>query len=287
MENDAHTTLIQAVGGAAFLFGLYFTARTWRTTQEGQITDRFTKAINQLGETGPEKLAIRLGGIYALERIARDSERDHWPIMEVLTAYARTHAPWQQQQLPPRDQDRPKVLADIQAILTVLGRRLFYREQVNQRLDLHLTYLRSVDCPNAHLERAIFQFAYLSGATLSEAHLEDADLLGAWLNGSNLRKAHLEGANLMGAHLDGADVCCAHLEDAQLIGAFLKEQVDFTGVYLDGTHLEATDLTEVVGLTREQLASAITDENTQLPGYLQVLYEFRMQSVHRSTLLRP
>jgi uncharacterized protein YjbI with pentapeptide repeats len=122
---------------------------------------------------------------------------------------------------------------------------------------------------------------------LSEAHLEDADLLGAWLNGSNLRKAHLEGANLMGAHLDGADVCCAHLEDAQLIGAFLKEQVDFTGVYLDGTHLEATDLTEVVGLTREQLASAITDENTQLPGYLQVLYEFRMQSVHRSTLLRP
>jgi hypothetical protein len=53
--------------------------------REGQITDRFTKAIAQLGEQGPEKLAVRLGGIYALERIARDSERDHWPMMEVLT----------------------------------------------------------------------------------------------------------------------------------------------------------------------------------------------------------
>ena len=31
---------------------------------------------------GDEKLEVRLGGIYALERIARDSEKDHGPIME-------------------------------------------------------------------------------------------------------------------------------------------------------------------------------------------------------------
>jgi hypothetical protein len=94
LENDARTALLQAVGGLALLIGLYFTARTWRTTQEGQITDRFTKAIDQLGKTGPENMAFRLGGIYALERIAKDSERNHWPIMEVLTAYVREKAPW-------------------------------------------------------------------------------------------------------------------------------------------------------------------------------------------------
>ena len=38
-------------------------------------------------------MAIRLGGIYALERIAKDSEKDHGPIMEVLTAYVRENAP--------------------------------------------------------------------------------------------------------------------------------------------------------------------------------------------------
>jgi hypothetical protein len=65
---------------------------TWRTLQvnrEGQITERFTQAIDQLGATddkGNKLFEIRLGGIYALERIARESEEDYWPIMEILTA---------------------------------------------------------------------------------------------------------------------------------------------------------------------------------------------------------
>src|SRR5918995_2237337 len=75
LENEARTTLVQAVGGLALLLCIYLSARTWWTTRERQITERFTKAIDQLGETGPEKLAIRLGGIYALERIARDAEK--------------------------------------------------------------------------------------------------------------------------------------------------------------------------------------------------------------------
>ena len=52
---------------------------TLRISQEGQITERFTKAIDQLGNK--DSLAVRVGGIYALERIARDSERDHGPII--------------------------------------------------------------------------------------------------------------------------------------------------------------------------------------------------------------
>jgi Right handed beta helix region len=124
LENDARTTLLQAVGGLALLIGLYFTAKTWRTTQEGQVTDRFTKAINQIGEGGPEKLALRLGGIYALERIARESKRDYGPMMEILTAYVREHAPWPPSISKPEGEpdQEPKTAADIEAILTVLGR---------------------------------------------------------------------------------------------------------------------------------------------------------------------
>src|SRR3954471_10607316 len=46
-----------------------------RQTVQGQITERFTRAIDQLGATddkGNKRLEIRLGGIYALERISRD-----------------------------------------------------------------------------------------------------------------------------------------------------------------------------------------------------------------------
>jgi hypothetical protein len=99
LRSDIRRTFAQAVGATVLLIGLYLTAKTLRTTQEGQITDRFTKAINQLGEPGPEKLAIRLGGIYALERIARDSLRDKPPIVEILAAYVRAHAAWKEEQL--------------------------------------------------------------------------------------------------------------------------------------------------------------------------------------------
>lgn len=102
-ESEARKTLSQILGGLAFLIGFYFTwqnlqftrdsqRETERIATEGQITDRFPKAIAQLGESGDGKLEVRLGGIYALERIAKDSTKDYWSIMEVLTAYVREHA---------------------------------------------------------------------------------------------------------------------------------------------------------------------------------------------------
>jgi hypothetical protein len=224
LENDARTALMQAIGGLALLIGLYFTAKTWQTTREGQITDRFTKAINQLGEAGPERLAMRLGGIYALERIARDSERDHWPIMEILTAYVREHAPWKEEE----QRSQPMLAPDIQAILTVLGRRTrTYRKGEDHRLDLARTDLCAARLAGTHLE----------GVYLADTHLERALLTGAHLEDAFLMYTHLEGALLMGAHLKSA---------------YLK------GTYLEGADLMGANLKGVWGLTVEQLASVKT-----------------------------
>jgi hypothetical protein len=77
-ENDARATLAQILGGFAVLVGLYFAWTNIVTTKEGQVTERFYKAIEQLGATGDSgkpKFELHLGGIYALERIARDSEK--------------------------------------------------------------------------------------------------------------------------------------------------------------------------------------------------------------------
>src|SRR5215212_4920598 len=96
LVNEYRRTWAQILGGAALLSGLYFTWRTVQVNREGQITERFTRAIDQLGkvESGQKLFEIRIGGIYALERIARESEEDHGPIMEILTAYVRRNAPW-------------------------------------------------------------------------------------------------------------------------------------------------------------------------------------------------
>ena len=78
-----------------------------QTAIDGQVTERFTRAVEQLGH---ERRAVRLGAIYALERVAKDSARDRDTIMETLTAYIREHAPTEQGeaidgQQPPIDMD--------------------------------------------------------------------------------------------------------------------------------------------------------------------------------------
>ena len=74
-ENEARKTLATMLGGLAVVITLYSTMATLHTTQEGQITDRYTKAIEELGAEGTDgpRLEVRLGGIYALDRIANDS----------------------------------------------------------------------------------------------------------------------------------------------------------------------------------------------------------------------
>jgi uncharacterized protein YjbI with pentapeptide repeats len=247
-ENDVRTTLLQAIAGAILLGGLYFTARTLQINRrtlelnrEGQITERFTRAIDQLGQQGREKLDVRLGGIYALERIAATSGADHGPVMAVLATFVREQARWQPNKgatparnetpLPSEPDDvatavRPR--ADVQAIVTVLGRRNQDFDEPGRTLDLSGVDLRGADLREAHLERI----------DLREAHLEDADLGSAYLTGGRLRGAHLERAILLGAQLSGADFSSAHLEGASLRGAHLEDAT------LGGAHLEGADLAD-------------------------------------------
>src|SRR5215204_6228213 len=63
LQNDVRTTLLQGLGGLAVLVGAFFTYRQLHTARERQVTERFTRAIDQLGH---ENLDVRLGGIYAL-----------------------------------------------------------------------------------------------------------------------------------------------------------------------------------------------------------------------------
>ncbi len=70
MEDDARKTIGQILGGGALLIGLFFTGRTYLLNYEGQITDRFSKAVEQHGH---ESMAIRLGGVFALENCQRFS----------------------------------------------------------------------------------------------------------------------------------------------------------------------------------------------------------------------
>lgn len=244
------------LGGTTLLVSLFFTWISIRTTQDNlratqetsaknlevaqqtlensrasQLAERFKETINQLGN---DKDEVRIGAIYGLGQLAKDSDKDHWPIMQVLTAYVRKNSPWDEKNKKAEQEQLP---AHIQAAMNVLGTRRFTYLKgeggIDDRLDFHGTDLRGL-----HLSAG----ENMEGASFREAHLEKAKLRNIRLKEAILFRAHLQGASLLGADLTDADLAEAHLEGADLTGA--------------------------KGLTTNQIKSAITDEKTALPDYL-------------------
>ena len=229
LENKFRQTLAQIVGGLALLAGLYFTSQTLQTAQEGQITERFTEAVSQLGAVDgkdPNRI-VRVGGIYALERIALDSRRDQFTIREILAAYLRDVSPIA------RTRMRPTASHDAQAAFLVLGRIALTAEET-PTVNLTRVNLRGARLEFAELRG--LKFMNLDGADLSEANLDHADLRGA-----NLRNAELAAANLTRADLRGADLSGALLHEARLIKAQLGEAI-LIGAVLSAADLRGADL---------------------------------------------
>lgn len=201
LEDDFRKTITQIVLSVFGLLILYFTWRRSDVMEQGHITDRFTKAVEQLGKTdegGHPNLEIRMGAIYALERIAKDSPRDHWPIMEILTAYVRLNAKLEKEETYTKGK---KPSPEIQAILTVLGRRKTDRGREDRSNLQHLDPMENRQ--------------YLD---LMETRLWGANLIGANFRGVDMEKADLRGSRLYGARLQGAA-----LMETNLIGADLHE----------------------------------------------------------------
>jgi uncharacterized protein YjbI with pentapeptide repeats len=241
-ENQARATLAQIFGGSALGIGLYYTWRRiniaeegLRVAQESQITERFTRAVDQLGN---EKIEIKIGGIYALERISTESEKYYWLIIELLTAYVRENSPAKQE----TTKVNATVKGDIQAILTVIGKRKHsYRTGEIKHLNLSKTNLKATNLSRAKLSGANLTRADLSRADLSWANLTKADLSWATLNGTNLSKAILPGALLPGTILPGAIFIRANLSGAKFSAADLS-RADLSLTNLSTANLSGADL---------------------------------------------
>jgi len=275
------TALLAVIAGSIAVVGAVYTARTFalnrqghELNRQGQITERFTRAVDQLGS---EKLDVRLGGIYALERLARESPDDRGPIVEILTAFVREHAPQRvraenklgdvQEDGPagPKRQDAEANEAtpvssspatDVQAVLTVLGRsRTRDYETAVAGLDLERTVLVGANMRQAELHWASFAESNLEVANLQQANLEGASLLNA-----SLQAANLHSANLQGAQLESANLQDALLADANLQGAFLRSG-NLRGAFLAGANMQWAIL-ENADLQEADLQGALLGDAT-------------------------
>ena len=154
--NDARSALVAFLIGVGAAGTLWFTARTYKLNREGHVTDRFTKAVGQLGD---EASAVRIGGVYALERIGDDSPKDRTTIIHVLGAFIRERSkPMRERQDEPPEDVKAGLRAACQ-LLAVSDARLDLRDA-----DLRYTDLSHLPKDQVLLEGAKLQDALLPGA---------------------------------------------------------------------------------------------------------------------------
>ncbi|MEV0120854.1 pentapeptide repeat-containing protein [Streptomyces sp. NPDC050703] len=244
LANDARTAMLQSCVGLVVVIGAAATWRQVHVSRESQLTERFTRAVDQIGSSD---VNVRIGGIYALEHIAKNSHADRDPIQFLLGAFVRGRLTWLvgsadgPEHPTPSVDDRLPVMnvraPDVQAAMWVLERRI--RTPDDPALYLSRVDLRGISLRGARLGRTLFRHSNLARAALTGARLDrsdftDADLRGALLDGASLKGANLSRAHLQGAGLRRADVRGANLRGADLSGTVLDEAL-LTGAHADAT----------------------------------------------------
>ena len=200
VEDNYRKTILQtlAAAGGAIAAGITYFQYTsqQQSTQALLISNQTSKGFEELGS---DKVATRLGGIYALEGVMNTSEQYHQPVLEALCAFVRegTIGMIVNEEGP---------ATDMQAVLTVIGRRGPGKGGVSlASVRIPGAILFDADLFDADLERAILSRAILIRANLFRADLFRADLSGATLSRANLSRADLSGVeNLTQAQLDQA-----------------------------------------------------------------------------------
>ena len=200
------------------------------------------------------KRLSRLGGLYALEKIAHANESYHRQIMEVLCAFIRlTAGP------AGAGPSEEKVKSTVQTALTILRRRNSSFDEF-QKTPGYFELVKSLKnvrdlIYGKPLQNSVFKI------DLSGIKLCNANLIAAYLSEANLIGANLSGAYLSGAYLSGAYLIEANLSGAKLSGA------DLRGANLDKADLSKADLSGAK-VTLEQLQAARVYTNTILPKHI-------------------
>jgi len=266
-----------ALPGLAALVALIFTSisvgqakQQLKITEQGQLTDRFNSAIENLGS---RSLDIRLGGIYALQQIMRDSARDQPTVISVLSAFVRQHTHITAKEAEKRyslldEPNKHPAAADIQVAIDVLISRSPKNDgptRVNlEQADLHGTTLLGSADSRASLQGSSLRGALLSGSNWDGVDLSGAYLLEARLNDvvmfeCNLSRAVLARAQLKGSAINNSNISYGFLygsqfNDAQLLGVNLSHS-GLVGSKFNNVKLADSNLSDA-NLSRSNLNNA-------------------------------
>ena len=270
------------------------------------ILQQFSKAAEFLNN---DKIEARLSGIYLFEKIMNSSDDYHLPVIEILSAYVREQRNNNKYEVPDEytipvgvefdkktkqieydiivgynEQLNPiikkyygiPIEKDIQAILTVLGKRDRTMEKYKdedgetnllelindlnkQTIDLikvskenNEDEINRIDDNIKNLKKKLdsinridLRNSNLYKAELMKLHFENANCTAAHFENANCTAAHFENADCYYAHFGNADCNRAHLENADCIAAHFENAdciaAHFENANCKAAHFENTD----------------------------------------------
>ncbi len=260
--------------------GLHVELTTWpedRTVIEWQGKSLDVGEAEYIGPVGDwqvftetvPNLEVRLGAIYALERIAQDSERDHVQIMEILCAYVRENSGREDLNLPIGEPTpyqwvhwaSPNLQTsrlDVDAALTVVGRRSEARKQHERERGYRPEF------EEVTLHAKVIRRADLTGADFFSAQMQGIMIGHMKLNGARFRLAQLQAATFISTEFKGTDFTNAKLDGAFIRGSEMDAETKFEGASLEGVALHRVDLTKVKQVA-EHLEVTFGDGSVTLP----------------------
>ena len=244
--------VIQTLAGLGFIGTAFLAWRNSQLTEDKNVADRFTKAVEMLSDK--ERLEVRIGGIYTLERIAKDSKKDSIVVTKLLLAfvrrktresdYIRDHSPWlvdSECSIEDRINEENYPEEDIQICLEAVVSDSRINQNITLSLDnanLQNANLFNYDLSNFSLKNTNLVLAFLQDSKLNGSLLIDTMLMKADLRYSEFKKAVLVRVDFSNSDLRGADFREAHLEDVIFDGA------DVEGAIFEGATIKDNNYNE-------------------------------------------
>ena len=246
---DAVRTGLAAGAGAGAAVGLMLafrrqhhqeitTALTDHDATERRITELYTKAVEQLGS---DKAPVRLGGLYALERLAQDNPAQRQTIVNVICAYLRMSFPPEAPVSDPISTATGNAAADrAEATAAPGGADSGWQQERQVRLtaqSILSDHLRGTDTHQRQTESSPTRFwdgmrLNLTGATLIDFDLLNGMVGDAVFSGATFTgEAWFDGATFTGdARFDGA----TFTSDARFVQATFTSDAQFDGATFTG-----------------------------------------------------
>lgn len=209
-----------------------------RDALEQRITELYTRAVDQLGN---DQAPVRLGGLYALERVAQNNPDQQQTIVDVICAYLRMpyalpddnplgeNAPADARTRYEQRRQELQVRLTAQRILTAHLRTDAGTFWPNIDLDLTEAQLHRLDLTNCHIRNAQFVKAQFSGDAWFDAarFFEGVQFGETQFSGNALFDAtqFSKGAEFAAAHFSGY----ARFREAQFSGSAWFDAAQFSG----------------------------------------------------------